>query len=210
MDGSLTLGPITFKQFEIPSSIVFGGRQKLAIHSLLDGRRLVDVLGPEDTDITFSGIFSGPDAIARSMGMDLLRRTGVTIPLSWSDYFYSVIVRSLKLTYYGSNWIAFSILCTTTENLVSAATNLVRIDSGYTEPRATDGNAAVFAFSAPANADLPGLVSSSTLARFANSPGHIKALIAQLTDTAKTEASKSRLVVSAAMARMKANSGGIA
>jgi len=61
-DVILVLGPVAFQDFEIPSAINFGGRQRLAVHQLTNGRRVVDTMGPDASEIGFSGVFSGPDA----------------------------------------------------------------------------------------------------------------------------------------------------
>jgi hypothetical protein len=61
----ITLGGIVFEAFEVPEQIEFGGRQRMAIHDLPGGGRVIDVLGPTDSDLVFSGIFSGSGAGTR-------------------------------------------------------------------------------------------------------------------------------------------------
>ncbi len=40
---ALFLGPIVFADFEIPESINFGGTQRLAIHRLAGGGRVIEL-----------------------------------------------------------------------------------------------------------------------------------------------------------------------
>lgn len=54
----LVLGPIAFADFEIPERIRFGGNQRLAVHQLPGGRRVVDALGRDDGEICWSGVFT--------------------------------------------------------------------------------------------------------------------------------------------------------
>ena len=117
MNGVLTLGPIEFRQFEVPSFVTSGGRQKLAVHALADGGRLIERLGSEEADISFSGIFSGPDAVARSQSLDGLRKTGKPILVTWNGHYVNVIVSSVRTTYYNSAWVGYSAICTVVDNV---------------------------------------------------------------------------------------------
>jgi hypothetical protein len=55
----LTLGGVPFQDFEVPEQIRFGGAQRLAVHELIGGGRVVDAPGDDAGEISFSGIFSG-------------------------------------------------------------------------------------------------------------------------------------------------------
>ena len=98
-DFSLTLGPVAFAGFELPSSITIGGRQRLAIHRLPGGIRVIDALGPDPADIAFSGIFTGPDAADRARLLDALRVTGASLPLAWDAFLYTVIIENFEADY---------------------------------------------------------------------------------------------------------------
>ena len=95
-DFSLTLGPVAFAGFELPSSITIGGHQRLAIHRLPGGLRIIDALGPDPADIAFSGIFTGPDAADRARLLDALRVAGAALPLAWDAFMYTVVRRALS------------------------------------------------------------------------------------------------------------------
>lgn len=86
-DVVLVLGPVAFADFEIPERIAFGGTQRLAVHKLPGGLRVIDALGRDDRELTWSGIFAGPDATARSRLLDLLRARGAVLPLTWDVFF---------------------------------------------------------------------------------------------------------------------------
>ena len=58
-DVALVLGPVLFREFEVPARINFGGRQRVVVHALPGGARVIDVLGRDDAQISFAGIFSG-------------------------------------------------------------------------------------------------------------------------------------------------------
>lgn len=58
----LLLGGLTFDEFSTPSRIGYGGRQALQVHKLPGGSRTVDLLGPDETNISFSGTFWGTGA----------------------------------------------------------------------------------------------------------------------------------------------------
>ena len=111
-DFSLTLGPVAFAGFELPSSITIGGRQHLAIHRLPGGLRIIDALGPDPADLAFSGIFTGPDAADRARLLDTLRVAGATLPLAWDAFTYSVIIENFEADYRSPWWIPYRITCT--------------------------------------------------------------------------------------------------
>lgn len=116
---ALTLGPIEFQEFEIPPSIRFGGQQRLAIHRLSSGRRTTDILGPEEANITFSGILSGPSASLRSHEIDALRSIGQELHLAWNAYLYNVVISSFKADYTNEWWIPYRISCSVLSNLAT-------------------------------------------------------------------------------------------
>ena len=110
-DFSLTLGPVAFAGFELPSSITFGGRQRLAIHRLPGGVRIIDALGPDPADLAFSGIFTGPDAADRARLLDTLRMVGQALPLAWDAFLYTVIVERFEADYRSPWWVPYRISC---------------------------------------------------------------------------------------------------
>jgi len=120
---ALLLGPIAFRQFEIPSRINFGGRQRVAVHLLANGGRVVDTLGPDEADIKFSGIFTGTDAALRALELDDLRVSGVMLPLTWSIFAYRVVIKAFSADFRNDNWIPYFIRCTVCDSLQSVSTS---------------------------------------------------------------------------------------
>lgn len=108
----LVLGSVTLDGLEIPGGLRFGGQQALAVHRLAGGGRVVDVLGPDDADVTWSGIISGPTAAARAQTLDAMRSAGGALPLMWDGFFYTVVIRRLALSFANPWWIPYVIGCT--------------------------------------------------------------------------------------------------
>ena len=120
MTTTVTLGLVTLEAFEIPAAIAFGGKQRLAVHDLPGGGRVIDVLGGTDTDITFSGIISGSDADTRAQLLDAMRVTGTSLPLSWGEQYFIVIISEAEFDYRKPWWIAYRLRCVVQSNLVYA------------------------------------------------------------------------------------------
>ena len=119
----LVLGPVALSSFEIPDGINFGGRQILAIHQLTDGQRIIDSIGPAESDIHFRGAFSGPRAAARSQQLNTLRTAGAELNLTWDVFFYRVIISNFTAEYKNSVWIPYQITCTVVRDEATAVAN---------------------------------------------------------------------------------------
>lgn len=128
MSDYLLLGPVLFQGFELPDRISWGGAQRLSIHRLPGGTRIIDSLGRDDANITWSGIFTGPDAGLRARLLDLLRADGGLLPLAWSSFVYTAAIARFHAEYKTENWIPYRISCTVlrdeAEALVNAAFSL--------------------------------------------------------------------------------------
>ena len=116
----LLLGPVVFQDFEVPCGINFGGKQRLAVHRLPGGLRVIDALGRDDADIGFTGIFSGPDATVRARLLDEMRASGALLPLTWDVFFYTVVIAQFQADYTMNNWIPYKIICTVLRDEASA------------------------------------------------------------------------------------------
>ena len=55
MPDTLTLGGISFDGFSTPHAMGAGGKQAMVVHKLPGGRRVIDTLGPDEDNITWSG-----------------------------------------------------------------------------------------------------------------------------------------------------------
>ena len=72
----LTLGGIIFQDFEVPDNIGIGGEQALVVHKLPGGARVIDAMGADHRDITWSGRFRSGNAEARARLLDSYRIGG--------------------------------------------------------------------------------------------------------------------------------------
>jgi hypothetical protein len=95
-DTVITLGNFQFRDLEIPVSINFGGEQKLNIHELVGGSRVIDVLGGQNDDISWGGLMTGSDALSRALQLDSMRIAGDILQLSWFNLNYSVLIKHFK------------------------------------------------------------------------------------------------------------------
>lgn len=91
-DTTLTLGGFTFRDMEIPDKINFGGEHKLVVHELVGGERIIDAMGRNDTNIEWSGLIQGSDAIDRAMTLENFRTSGQPVTLSWFNLSFVVVV----------------------------------------------------------------------------------------------------------------------
>ena len=111
MANTLLLGPVAFQSFELPPRIGFGGAQRLAIHRLPGGARVIDAMGPDDAPIAWAGTFSGSDAADRARALDLLRSEGAVLPLAWDAFAYLVVIAGFEASYERTNWVPYRIAC---------------------------------------------------------------------------------------------------
>ena len=156
----LVLGPVVFQDFEVPSGIYFGGRQRLAMHRMPGGVRVIDTLGRDDSRISFSGYFSGPDATLRARALDELRAAGILVPITWDVYYYSVLISELSVDYQNGWWIPYRITCT-----------VLRDEASLIEQAALSLAASVLADATSANdAALGGNVDLSSLQETLGTP----------------------------------------
>lgn len=117
----LQLGGVTFYDQEIPSSLGGGGEQTLEVHKYPGGARTIDTFGPDDKDIEWSGRFLDLEAEARCQQIDVMRRQGLPVLLTWSSYVYTVVIHSFTWTYERSWQIQYQIsLCVQQDELNAA------------------------------------------------------------------------------------------
>ena len=112
MSSAPVLGPVAFSGFEVPERISLGGKQKLVVHTMPGGGRIVDAMGPDDAPIRWSGVFSGPSAAERARTLERLRRSGSQMQLAWDAWLYQVIIQEFEADFENANWIPYRIeLC---------------------------------------------------------------------------------------------------
>lgn len=108
--GGVVLGDFTFAGFEVPESVPIGGAQSMTVHRLPGGDRVVDLMGDDLADISWSGTFLDGNPEARARQLDQMRSDGMPLPLHFGHSFYTVLIRSLTATVqYGR--VGYSIAC---------------------------------------------------------------------------------------------------
>lgn len=166
-DFSLTLGPVAFAGFELPSSLTLGGRQRLAIHRLPGGIRIIDALGPDPADLAWSGIFTGPDAAERARALDLLRMEGTALPLAWDAFLYTVVIERFEADYRSPWWIPYRLTCAVLRD--EAASAIQTVVSAVGDIASDLGIAGPLAATASAAISIPGATITGTAASIAAS-----------------------------------------
>jgi len=117
MADTLTLGGFTFDEYSTPSEMMGGGKQAMVIHKLPGGARVIDTLGPDEDNVTWSGLFYGNDSYQNMLALDGMRAAGQVISLTWGGQFRSVIIDSFvykvrRLPVWGT----YTISCTVYQN----------------------------------------------------------------------------------------------
>jgi hypothetical protein len=107
----VVLGPVVFDDIEVPERIEFGGAQSMVVHKMPGGMRVIDAMGRDDMDMTWSGILEGPGATSRALMLDSLRVGGLPWTLTWDILSWTVIVKNFKGIYQKRNWIPYTIEC---------------------------------------------------------------------------------------------------
>lgn len=124
-DIALLLGPVVFRDFEVPPRINIGGAQRVAVHRLVGGARVIDSLGRDDAELRFEGVFSGQDATLRARTLDQLRAAGAPLPLTWDVFYYTAILTRFEADYRTPWWIPFRIACTVLRDEAAALAQTV-------------------------------------------------------------------------------------
>ncbi len=163
-DTTLTLGDVSFASYEVPERISFGGAQRLAVHKVIGGARVVDALGPDDAEICWSGRFQSPNAGPRARHLDYLRRQGTALTLSWDQFSYSVVISRFAAEFERYYQIPYRIACLVVED--------------DTQPVTTSPSTPVDELVAEDAAELASLASSSGNSGIAGSTGQLQALLA--------------------------------
>lgn len=114
---ALVLGGIIFTDYALPKNVPLGGAHKFVTHRLMGGSRVVDAMGADDADISWSGRFQGEGAVAKAMALDQLRISGAQVPLVMESQFYMVGVSNFAWDYEASYQIIYRISCLVVSSL---------------------------------------------------------------------------------------------
>lgn len=132
---TVSLGGVALQGFEVPEKIIISGGQRIAVHDLIGGARVVDALGSDGGQIEFGGAFSGDDAAIRAQLLDGATALGAAVPLYWDSFFYMVVIEKFKVNYEKPWWMPFTLSCAVVldpaavvAGLVDSAANLIAGD----------------------------------------------------------------------------------
>lgn len=171
MATSLSLGDVLFADLEVPEHITFGGEQRLTVHELVGGTRIVDAMGRSDMPLDWSGYFMGESALSRARDLEAKRIAGASLVLSWSEFSYDVLIQRFEADFQREWLIPYRVTCVVVGNHAQPQTSLdgTSIDSMV----AGDLSTANTLTSQIGDSTLSGLMSTvnsaiSTVSSFAN------------------------------------------
>jgi hypothetical protein len=145
------IGQFTAQGFAVPQSLNFGGAQRLGVHQLPAGARVIDSMGPDESDIHWSGMFitglGSNNPVQDAQQLDIYRVQGQPLTLSWDVFQYSVIVEHFAADEQFPSKVPFSISFKVVQNL-----------NNPTTPGATAGASAGQASSAGSGGNIDSLV----------------------------------------------------
>lgn len=137
-DAKKGTAPFTFDFVEVPESIQVGGSHKLVVHQLVGGSRIIDAMGRDDADITFSGMFLGANATNRSDYLNGLRIRGKTLKLTWAKYSFDCLISEYHATFEQSFKIPYSITFKVLKDNAKASTAF--LPSGFDDAINSDSD----------------------------------------------------------------------
>ncbi len=106
-----------FTYAEVPQSIPFGGRQALAVHKHVGGKRTIDAMGRDDMPLQWGGMLTGQSALSRARYLDWLRISGKQCVLTWSELAFLVVVESFEADFQRFYKIPYRISCMVVQDL---------------------------------------------------------------------------------------------
>lgn len=124
MATSLSLGDVLFADLEVPEHLPFGGDQRLTVHELVGGTRIVDAMGRSDMPLEWSGWFMGQNALSRALYLENQRIAGTSVPLVWSELFYDVVIQRFEADFQREWMIPYRISCVVVTNHTQPVTSL--------------------------------------------------------------------------------------
>lgn len=95
----VSLGSIAFLGVEVPSEIARTGGQSVVVRKRPGGARTINRLGPDPSQRTLAGMFTGPTALGRSQAMEAMRDAGATVTLAYLGSTEQVVVTSYSARY---------------------------------------------------------------------------------------------------------------
>lgn len=122
------IADLTAWGFAVPTELPWGGAQRLGIHQLPAGRRVIDSMGPDDHDITWKGSFiqrgqGDPDPVETARYIDYLRKQGAPVTLQWDVFEYLVLIEQFKPSYEYQTRVPFEMVLKVVEDKTAPVTS---------------------------------------------------------------------------------------
>lgn len=97
----LILGDFTLEDFEIPEKVMglLSGKQMLAAKKQIGGQRVIDAMGPDPADVSWSGRFHGGDVVARAGELAQMRDAAQAVTLVCDAVVLTVLIAEFDLHY---------------------------------------------------------------------------------------------------------------
>jgi hypothetical protein len=115
----LTLGDVTFQNYEIPEHIAVRTEHRAVVHRLVGGARVVDMLGADHAPIHWSGWFVGSTALDRALTLKSMHDDGLPLTLSWSEFLYKVVITEFEAEFQREYQIPYRISCTVVQDYLN-------------------------------------------------------------------------------------------
>lgn len=110
-DTRIQLGDFVFTDMEVPEVMPLGGTQRLAVHNFPGGARTVQAMGSDHAPLQWSGLFLGSTSLVRANTLDSMRILGASVPLSFFDSRYVVVVERFVFNIEKAYKIPYTITC---------------------------------------------------------------------------------------------------
>ena len=105
----LTLGGITFEDFEVPDSLKFPLKLAHHVHKLIGGDIVIDTNGPSPEHCKWSGRFRGANAASRCRAIASMLKDGAEVALSFGSFFALGVIVEFDPDYHREYEIPYSI-----------------------------------------------------------------------------------------------------
>lgn len=92
----LIVGDFEFSGLEVPESVTIGAKQQAVVHKLVGGKRIVDVMGIDYDNMSWSGWFTGATAGDRVTELETLRDLGLPLTFNMDGYYFSVLIQNFN------------------------------------------------------------------------------------------------------------------
>lgn len=130
--GVVSVGSFVAYGMENPEKLRFGGKQQVVVHKLLGGDRIVDVLGPDEDDVAWTGYLTGALAQVRAIQLDEIRKAGETVPLVWPGGYRQAIVTEFSVSVERAGYLLpYSIKCLVLPLTTSSSGDFLSSSASY-------------------------------------------------------------------------------